>query len=346
MNQHDNLPALPEPDTDGYMGAGAYTPEAVRAIQAEAFNAGLAAIAAQGGQAAPEHLEPTKTEVRADHYMRALEQIAICESKNPAMLAEIALINMGDWNEDGINIAPEWPEGNEWKAAVIRWMNENDVSLSKQAYKTLLMLQSNSASPMQQAKPDAPSVYVECRECDECNHVGINDANDTDAACSECAWHGPSPTEDKCPSCEREGAMSVACPKCSGHYRLLADLDIASIQPSMPSVAPSETVDGPEFRKLVSDVGFAHQFGGFAQDVARLIAHIDAWHAAGIKAAYRAAAMQNAATLLARIGELEERQAKPLSDAVLLGKFNSADTVIDGLHEVQRAILASQEKQA
>jgi hypothetical protein len=70
---------------------------------------------------------------------------------------------------------------------------------------------------------NADSVYAECRECEDCGHIGINDSHDSDAACGySCGWSGPSPKEDKCPGCGRENVMSLACPKCSGYYRLVA----------------------------------------------------------------------------------------------------------------------------
>jgi len=75
-------------------------------------------------------------------------------------------------------------------------------------------------------------VYVECRECSGCGHVGINDSLDTHSACSRCAWIGPSPAEDKCPGCAAENVMSAACPKCGCIYRLLADAEITAPQPA------------------------------------------------------------------------------------------------------------------
>ena len=70
--------------------------------------------------------------------------------------------------------------------------------------------------------------YVECRECTDCGHVGINDAHPTDATCAMCDWSGPSPVEDQCPDCGKENAMGAACPKCSGRYRILAETHVAA----------------------------------------------------------------------------------------------------------------------
>lgn len=73
------------------------------------------------------------------------------------------------------------------------------------------------------AQAEQQTAYVECRECTDCGHVGINDAHPTDATCAMCDWSGPSPVEDQCPDCGKENAMGAACPKCSGRYRILAE---------------------------------------------------------------------------------------------------------------------------
>lgn len=78
------------------------------------------------------------------------------------------------------------------------------------------------------AQTEQQPAYVECRECTECGHAGINDQVDGDSACSHCLWHGPSPDEDKCPECQREWTMSPSCPQCGCRYRLIADADIAA----------------------------------------------------------------------------------------------------------------------
>lgn len=68
-------------------------------------------------------------------------------------------------------------------------------------------------------------LYVTCHQCDNCQHIGINDEHPTESACNRgaCGWHGPSPIEDLCPGCGETGTMSTACPKCGGHYVLLAE---------------------------------------------------------------------------------------------------------------------------
>ncbi|WP_257827208.1 UPF0175 family protein [Burkholderia glumae] len=87
-------------------------------------------------------------------------------------------------------------------------------------------------------------VYVECRQCDSCDHIGINDSHEADAACNSCGWNGPSPAEDKCPGCGDENCMAVACPKCSGRYALLAEGRFLADEIGVPAdageaVAPS-----------------------------------------------------------------------------------------------------------
>lgn len=75
---------------------------------------------------------------------------------------------------------------------------------------------------------EAPSsgVYVECRECSECGHTGINDLHQTVAACNSCGWSGPEPAKDHCPACDSDGTMTAACPKCCGRYTLVAEATV------------------------------------------------------------------------------------------------------------------------
>jgi hypothetical protein len=109
----------------------------------------------------------------------------------------------------------------------------------------------------------AATVYVDCCECAECGHIGINDSHDTDASCGyPCGWTGPSPVEDKCPGCHREGVMGLACPKCSGRYSTIAEARIAATplaneasKPAAPGMtngdfhcpACGEAMKGPTF---------------------------------------------------------------------------------------------------
>lgn len=85
-----------------------------------------------------------------------------------------------------------------------------------------------AAQPGQGEAPKAagePVTYVEARQCDECNHIGINDASTTDSTCSKCGWAGIS-DEDECPGCKRTETMTASCPKCGGRYAFLADAHI------------------------------------------------------------------------------------------------------------------------
>lgn len=74
----------------------------------------------------------------------------------------------------------------------------------------------------------AETGYVECRQCDRCNHTGINDSPGEKAACHNCDWTGDAPEQDKCPGCGEENCMAAACPKCGGVYRLIAESRISS----------------------------------------------------------------------------------------------------------------------
>lgn len=84
------------------------------------------------------------------------------------------------------------------------------------------------AQDEREALREQQPAYVECRECTDCGHVGINDAHQTDATCAMCDWSGPSPVEDQCPDCGKENVMGAACPKCSGRYRILAETHVAA----------------------------------------------------------------------------------------------------------------------
>lgn len=80
--------------------------------------------------------------------------------------------------------------------------------------------------------PEQAGTYAEARECEHCNHVGINDSAEGVATCVACQWIGDSPKEDKCPDCEAEGTMTASCPKCHHEYRLIADATLAATQPA------------------------------------------------------------------------------------------------------------------
>lgn len=74
------------------------------------------------------------------------------------------------------------------------------------------------------AQPAQRGIHVECRECQNCGHAGINDTDGAQAACNSCEWQGPAPKEDQCPGCGRKGTMIDACPECgSGRYTTVAE---------------------------------------------------------------------------------------------------------------------------
>jgi hypothetical protein len=104
----------------------------------------------------------------------------------------------------------------------------------------------------QSGAPQDDPIRVECRECRECDHVGINDGHETDAACGyPCGWSGPSPKDDTCPGCARENVMSIACPKCSGLYHLIAESDIPAPLPRASEQADEAvTLDAERYRWL------------------------------------------------------------------------------------------------
>ena len=96
------------------------------------------------------------------------------------------------------------------------------------------------------------SIYAECRECEDCCHIGINDSHDKDEACKSCGWSGPRPSHDKCPGCHAEGTMTAACPKCGGAYRLLNDGYISVDAAIPPAAAASEDAEHHEGAEVQS----------------------------------------------------------------------------------------------
>ncbi|MGU1410802.1 hypothetical protein ACSEUU_02775 [Pseudomonas aeruginosa] len=94
------------------------------------------------------------------------------------------------------------------------------------------------------AELEKGTVYVEARQCDECQHVGINDSADGLAACHDCDWTGPEPDEDKCPDCQRENCMAAACPQCGARYVLVASEEIAApVAQAQHSVPEGVTIE-------------------------------------------------------------------------------------------------------
>ncbi len=117
-------------------------------------------------------------------------------------------------------------QGDKWLiVGGLQWSAGTDDYASARTNAAWAAWQERAARP---AQAEQQPTYVECRECTECGHAGINDQVDGDSACSHCLWHGPSPDEDKCPECQREGTMSASCPQCGCRYRLIAGADIAA----------------------------------------------------------------------------------------------------------------------
>jgi len=100
------------------------------------------------------------------------------------------------------------------------------------------MTTTNTTASIDLAQLD--KLHVECRECGNCGHVGINDSSDTQAACHNCDWTGAEPSEDHCPGCAQTNCMGAACPKCGALYQLLADTVLA--RRSLTSAAPAEQI--------------------------------------------------------------------------------------------------------
>ncbi|WP_425318758.1 hypothetical protein [Pseudomonas nitroreducens] len=93
--------------------------------------------------------------------------------------------------------------------------------------------------PKLKAQLKRGTAYVEARQCDECQHGGINDSADGLAACHDCDWTGPDPLEDKCPGCQRENCIAAACPQCGARYVLVASEEMAA-----PSAPTGQVPDG------------------------------------------------------------------------------------------------------
>ena len=96
--------------------------------------------------------------------------------------------------------------------------------------------------------PARAGMYAEARECEHCNHVGINDSAEGIATCVACQWIGDSPKEDKCPDCEAEGTMTASCPKCHHEYRLIADATLAADHPTQ------QGMDAPIIQALAAGI--------------------------------------------------------------------------------------------
>lgn len=107
------------------------------------------------------------------------------------------------------------------------------------------------------AELERGKVYVEARQCDECQHGGINDSATGVAACHECDWTGPEPEEDRCPGCQRENCMAAACPQCGARYVLVASEEIAApVAPAQHSVPKAWLDVQAERRRQITAEGW------------------------------------------------------------------------------------------
>ncbi len=124
------------------------------------------------------------------------------------------------------------------RIAASRWERAMDLMGEHVARISEKLTKERDAALARVAELEKGTVYVEARQCDECQHGGINDSADGLAACHDCDWTGPEPDEDKCPGCHRENCMTAACPACGGRYVLVASDDVtapvAQAQHSVP----------------------------------------------------------------------------------------------------------------
>lgn len=105
------------------------------------------------------------------------------------------------------------------------------------------------------AELEKGTMYVEARQCDECQHGGINDSATGVAACHECDWTGPEPEEDRCPGCQRENCMAAACPQCGARYVLVASEEIAAPVAQAQHSVPETTNEEANSFLRVADAG-------------------------------------------------------------------------------------------
>ncbi len=133
-------------------------------------------------------------------------------------------------------------QGDKWLiVGGLQWSAGTDDYASARTNAAWAAWQERAALSARPAQTEQQPAYVECRECTDCGHVGINDAHQTDATCAMCDWSGPSPVEDQCPDCGKENVMGAACPKCSGRYRILAETHVAApIAQTAPQTEQSE----------------------------------------------------------------------------------------------------------
>ncbi|SDI55145.1 hypothetical protein [Pseudomonas panipatensis] len=111
---------------------------------------------------------------------------------------------------------------------VLRAELEGEYAQSREREQDYYRMQAEcDAAQSRLSELEGGKVHVEARQCFGCGHYGINDAADELAACHDCDWTGPDPSEDKCPGCQSENCMAAACPQCGARYVLVACEEIA-----------------------------------------------------------------------------------------------------------------------
>lgn len=164
------------------------------------------------------HTVPVYRLIRAALAQPSPAQAEQAEAELPEVVARVVHSNPFVLDQCGpLNANDELMTVAQHAASVARWAEMfNRVE------------QQRDAALARVAELERGKVYVEARQCDECQHGGINDSATGVAACHECDWTGPEPEEDRCPGCQRENCMAAACPQCGGRYVLVASEEIAA----------------------------------------------------------------------------------------------------------------------
>lgn len=178
----------------------------------------------------------TKIDAPADDIALPADQLPLIASTSPERI----------WLDVGEEAATHHTETRFRDLHEVTWSEDNASGYG------IEYVRANRASPSRAAVP--ATVYVEVRECSECQHVDINGNSDT-AACNRCDWSGPSPKEDHCPGCGEDGTMTSACTECGARSHLLASdslpvaappvpaaVDVAAAQAETAQAAPTDVV--------------------------------------------------------------------------------------------------------
>jgi hypothetical protein len=179
-------------------------------------------------------------------------------------------------------------------------------------------MEAGMANDLNTAREQLATLYVECRECSNCGHIGINDDAAGMAACNTCDWNGPSPKEDHCPGCGRDGTMSGSCPECGYRTNLLAEAHLAA--PGAAIAAREQELEaGGELGMVESHPNF--------------VAGFKAGHAAGRKRASRdeAPPAPQQSTPQAETGEAYSYASKQATKCAGCGKHKHTPLRIDAM---------------